>query len=92
MQFCTSKYGKVVCIGAGGSFGTGIGQLHLRQCAVWLEIHFLNKPSIQIQRFTEKGVFDDAGDLTSKKWEERLQTQLEALQKWTKQLKATPVG
>ena len=78
--------------GAGGSFGTGVGQLHLRQCAAWLEVQFLIKPSIQIHRFTEKGVFDDNGNLTSEKWEQRLRTQLEALQKWTKQLQATPAA
>lgn len=86
------KLSGFVFSGAGGGYGTGIGQLHLRQCAAWLEIHFLIKPSIQIHRFTEQGVFDDNGDLTSEKWEQRLRTQLEALQLWTKQLSATPAA
>lgn len=50
----------------------------------------MNKPSIQIQRFAEKGLFDDEGNLTSDKWTDRLHTQLEALKKWTIRLQAVP--
>ena len=73
--------------GSGGSAGTATAQLHLRQAAAWLDIHFLNKPTIQIHRFTEQGVFDDDGNLISAKWRERVQQQLIALQQWAQLFK-----
>lgn len=73
-------------LGSGGGSGTAVAQLHLRQVAVWLDIHFINKPSIQIKRFAEQGLFDDNGDLISDKWRDRIQEQMLALQQWTYQL------
>lgn len=69
--------------GSGGGAGTATAQLHLRQAAAWLDIHFLNKPTIQIHRFTEKDIFDDDGNLISEKWRGRVQQQMLALQQWT---------
>ncbi|DBA85671.1 hypothetical protein WJX77_007317 [Trebouxia sp. C0004] len=73
-------------LGSGGSSGTATAQLHLRQAAVWLDIHFLNRPSIQIKRFVEQDVFDDEGNLISDKWRQRIREQMQALQQWTEQL------
>ncbi|KAL3149735.1 hypothetical protein ABBQ38_013561 [Trebouxia sp. C0009 RCD-2024] len=70
-------------LGSGGGAGTATAQLHLRQAAAWLDIHFLNKPTIQIHRFTEQEVFDDDGNLISEKWRGRVQQQMLALQQWT---------
>lgn len=83
---CTVFVSLTVCAGSGGSSGSATAQLHLRQAAVWLDIHFLNKPTIQVKRFAEQGVFDDDGNLISDKWRDRIREQMKALQQWTQQL------
>lgn len=50
-------------LGSGGFLGTGRSQLIVRQIGIFLDLHFVNKPEIFIQRFTKPDKFDANGDL-----------------------------
>ena len=65
--------------GAGGGSGTARAQLALRQCAVFLDLTFVNAPEVAIRRFEQK-CFDEAtGDLASESWSEKVKDLVERL-------------
>lgn len=79
--------GKPLAImGAGGRLGTARAQYHLRQIAVFLNMHPINKPEVLVQFAGEK--FDSNGHLTDQQSRDQIRALLEALLKWTRQLKA----
>ena len=65
-------------LGAGGRMGTSRSQYHLRQVAVFLNLHLLNKPEIFGNAFD--GSFSKEGELLSEKIQELIVEQLKALQ------------
>lgn len=79
--------GKPAAImGAGGGMGTSRSQYHLRQVAVFLDLHVLNKPEVFCNGFTA-GTFDVDGNLTDIRTQGLVKQQLTALQQWTIKLK-----
>nr|XP_043618164.1 NADPH:quinone oxidoreductase-like [Erigeron canadensis] len=74
-------------VSAGGSFGGGLSQFHLRQTAVFLDIHILNKPLFVLNAFQPPAKFDDDGNLIDPQAKERLNTVLVALKEFTLRLK-----
>ncbi len=72
-------------MGAGGLFGTVRAQHHLRQVAVYTNMHPLNKPEVEVQRGWEK--FDQNGNLTDEATRQAIHTLLVALDAWTRRLK-----
>jgi chromate reductase len=70
---------------AGGGLGAARAQYHLRQMAVYLNMHPLNKPELFVPHAIEK--FDREGNLIDSSIEERIVILLEALYEWTIQLK-----
>ncbi len=72
-------------IGAGAGVGASRAQLHLRQVAVYTNMHPLNKPEVQIARAWEK--FDSEGRLTDPADREQLRALVEALAVWTRRLR-----
>lgn len=81
--------GKPVAVmgAAGGAIGTGRAQYHLRQCFVYLEMPALNQPEVLINHAKEK--FDAHGALTDEPTRERIRQQLDALVRFTHQLRVT---
>jgi chromate reductase len=80
--------GKPAAImGAGGGMGTSRAQYHLRQVCVFLDLHLLNKPEIFCNAFT--GSFDEDGRLMDERIQGLIVEQLNALHKWTVQLRQT---
>ena len=74
--------GKPAAImGAGGGMGTSRSQYHLRQVAVALNLHILNKPEVFCNGFAE-GVFDANGNLDDARTQGLITQQLSALQQW----------
>lgn len=71
-------------MGAGGVMGTSRAQAHLRQVAVFTNMHPLNKPELQIQRGWEK--FDTEGNLTDEQTRPLIHNLLVALSAWTRRL------
>ena len=72
-------------LGAGGGMGTARSQYHLRQVAVFLNLHLLNRPEIFSNAF--KGSFDQEGNLVDEKIQGLIVEQLEALQNWAQRLR-----
>ncbi len=72
-------------MGAGGVVGTVRAQLHLRQVAVFTNMYVFNKPEVRVQRAWEK--FDPNGNLTDEATHKEVRALLDALLKWTRQLK-----
>jgi chromate reductase len=78
--------GKPVAIlGAGGGMGTSRSQYHLRQVCVFLDLHPLNKPEVFANAFA--GGFSPDGDLTDERLLALVADQMQALTRWTRQLK-----
>ncbi len=75
----------IAIMGAGGMMGTVRAQAHLRQVAVFTNMHPLNKPEVTIQRAHEK--FDAEGNLTDEPSRQMVQQLLIALDAWTRRLK-----
>jgi chromate reductase len=75
----------VAFMGAGGVMGTSRAQAHLRQVAVFTNMHPLNKPEVQVQRSWEK--FDAYGNLTDETTRQAVQQLLIAFAAWTRRLK-----
>ncbi len=76
----------VAIMGAAGSaLGTARAQYHLRQTFVFLNMYPLNQPEVMIANAAEK--FDQNGTLTDERTRERIRLLLEALVRWTRQLK-----
>ncbi|MCO5605089.1 hypothetical protein L7F22_059267 [Adiantum nelumboides] len=68
---------------AGGGFGGGRSQYHLRQTGVFLDLHFLNKPELFVKAFEPPAKFDAEGNLIHEDTRERIKALLIALQNWT---------
>ncbi|XP_075520278.1 NADPH:quinone oxidoreductase-like [Primulina tabacum] len=64
------KAGAIVS--AGGSFGGGRSQYHLRQIGVFVDIHFINKPELFVQAFHPPAKFDSVGNLIDDSTREKL--------------------
>uniref|UniRef100_A0A0E0N7Q6 NAD(P)H dehydrogenase (quinone) n=1 Tax=Oryza rufipogon TaxID=4529 RepID=A0A0E0N7Q6_ORYRU len=66
-------------VSAGGGFGGGRSQYHLRQVGVFLDLHFINKPELAVKAFEQPPKFDSDGLLSYKK--DPLSSRL---RRWTK--------
>lgn len=80
--------GKALAImGASGSIGgTMRAQYHLRQIAVYLDMHPLNKPEIFVK--SASAAFDAEGRLTDEATRKLIGQQLDALALWARKLRA----
>ncbi|PHU09797.1 NAD(P)H:quinone oxidoreductase [Capsicum chinense] len=67
-------------VSAGGGFGGGRSQYHLRQIGVYLDLHFINKPELFVYAFESPPKFDSNGVLTDEETKQRLRALLLALQ------------
>jgi chromate reductase len=72
-------------MGAGGVMGTIRAQLHLRQILLYNDLRLLNKPEVYVTRSWEK--FDGDGNLKDEATLQSIRALLEALGKWTLQLR-----
>ncbi|XP_020598464.1 NADPH:quinone oxidoreductase-like [Phalaenopsis equestris] len=70
-------------VSAGGGFGGGRSQYHLRQVGVFLDLHFINNPELFVQAFQPPRKFDDEGNLIDLEIKERLKKVLLSLQAFT---------
>lgn len=71
--------GKTVAImGAGGGMGSSRAQYHLRQVAVCLDLHVLNKPEVFCNAFTA-GLFDEQNELVDERIQGLVKQLLDAL-------------
>jgi len=75
-------------LGAGGRTGTVRAQLHMRDIAVELNMHLLNKPNVYIARPWEK--WDAQGRLLDDSVRTDIHGLLVALAAWTRQLRGEP--
>ena len=71
---------------SGGPSGTLRAQYHLRQIAVFLDMHPLNKPEVFVRSAQER--FDSSGKLTDEATRKVIGEQLLALAVWTRRLQA----
>ena len=80
--------GKALAVmGASSSVGgTMRAQYHLRQMAVYLDMHPLNKPEIFVK--SAAAAFDAEGNLTDETTKKLITQQLEALAGWARKLRA----
>lgn len=69
---------------SGGASGTMRAQYHLRQVAVFLDMHPLNKPEVFVRSAQEK--LDPSGRLTDEATRKVIGDQLVALATWTRRL------
>jgi chromate reductase len=69
---------------SGGPSGTMRAQYHLRQVAVFLDMHVLNKPEVFVRSAGEK--VDATGTLTDEATRKVIGDQLLALAAWTRRL------
>ncbi len=77
--------GKAAAImGAGGGMGSSRAQYHLRQVAVFLNLHLLNKPEVFANAFS--AAFTENGDLVDEKIQSNVKALLAALNDWVLQL------
>lgn len=70
---------------SGGMSGTMRAQYHLRQIAVFLDMHALNKPEIFVRNGRE--AFDADGKLKDETTRKLIHQQLVALSDWTRRLR-----
>jgi chromate reductase, NAD(P)H dehydrogenase (quinone) len=68
-----------------GMLGGVRAQYHLRQMAIFTDMHVLNKPEVMVGKVKEK--FDEQGNLTDEHTKEKIQELLQALVVWTERLK-----
>ncbi|CAA3021228.1 NAD(P)H:quinone oxidoreductase [Olea europaea var. sylvestris] len=73
-------------LSAGGSFGGGRSQYHLRQIGVYLDLHFINKPEFFLHAFQPPEKFDSDGNLIDAAAKERIKAVLLALHAFTLRL------
>lgn len=71
---------------SGGPGGTMRAQYHLRQVAVFLDMHPINKPEVFVRN--AQTVFDDAGKLVDDELRKIVRQYLDALADWTRRLRA----
>ncbi len=93
LDWASRPYGQSVLdgkpaalLGVGGGMGTSRAQYHLRQVAVFLNMHVLNKPEIFV--VNAPGKFDDAGRLADEPTRALVAQQLAALRDWVRLLQA----
>ncbi|OIV99061.1 hypothetical protein TanjilG_32320 [Lupinus angustifolius] len=73
--------GKAAAIvSAGGGFGGGRSQYHLRQVGVFLDLLFINKPEFFLNAFQPPAKFNSDGDLIDEEAKIRLKEVLLSLQ------------
>ncbi|RDX75714.1 NADPH:quinone oxidoreductase [Mucuna pruriens] len=73
-------------VSAGGGFGGGRSQYHLRQIGVFLDLHFINKPEFFINAFQPPAKFNSDGDLIDEDAKIRLKEILLSLRAFTLRL------
>ncbi|CAL8114829.1 unnamed protein product [Prunus armeniaca] len=73
-------------VSAGGDFGGGRSQYHLRQVGVYLDLHFINKPEFFLNAFQPPAKFDSDGNLIDEQAKERLKEVLLSLQAFSLKL------
>lgn len=71
---------------AGGGFGGGRSQYHLRQIGIFLDLHFINKPELYINAFQVPSKFDSEGNLIDNETRERVNGLLLSLHAFTVRL------
>ncbi|OVA19775.1 NADPH-dependent FMN reductase [Macleaya cordata] len=71
---------------AGGGFGGGRSQYHLRQIGVYLDLHFINKPEFFLNAFQQPMKFDSDGNLIDLETKEKLKALLLSLKAFTLRL------
>uniref|UniRef100_A0A2P2MIG0 NAD(P)H dehydrogenase (quinone) n=1 Tax=Rhizophora mucronata TaxID=61149 RepID=A0A2P2MIG0_RHIMU len=74
-------------VSAGGGFGGGRSQYHLRQIGVYLDLHFINKPEFFLNAFAPPAKFDQDGNLIDPVSKEKLKEVLLSLYAFTLRLK-----
>ena len=81
--------GKLLALmgASGGIGGTMRAQYHLRQIAVYLDMHPINKPEIFVR--SAQSAFDAAGNLTDEATKKLVVQLLDAVTTWTRRFKAT---
>ncbi|KAK1319943.1 putative NADPH:quinone oxidoreductase 1 [Acorus calamus] len=72
---------------AGGGFGGGRSQYHLRQIGVFLDLHFINKPEFFLNVFQTPPKFDSDSNLIDPEAKEKLKQLLLSLQGFVLRLK-----
>lgn len=75
-------------VSAGGGFGGGLAQYHLRQIGVFLDLHFINKPEFRLNAFEAPAKFDNEGNLIDESIKERLGKVLLSLKAFALRLQA----
>jgi chromate reductase, NAD(P)H dehydrogenase (quinone) len=70
---------------SGGMGGTMRAQYHLRQIAVFLDMHAMNKPEVFVRN--AQTVFDEGGKLVDEPTRALVRQHIEALAAWTRRLK-----
>lgn len=75
-------------VSAGGGFGGGRSQYHLRQVGVFLNLHFINKPELFVKAFEPPQKFDSDGNLIDPETKEKLKQILLSLQAFTYRLQS----
>jgi chromate reductase, NAD(P)H dehydrogenase (quinone) len=75
-------------MGAGGMMGTSRAQYHLRQIAVFTNMHSLNKPELFVRRAAEK--FDEEGNPRNPMLRDQVRNLVVALLAWTERLREGP--
>ncbi|GMH25688.1 hypothetical protein Nepgr_027531 [Nepenthes gracilis] len=73
-------------LSAGGGFGGGRSQYHLRQIGVSLDLHFINKPEFFLNAFQPPAKFDSDGNLIDEAAKEKIKEVLLALHLFTLRL------
>ena len=73
-------------VSAGGGFGGGRSQYHLRQIGVFLDLHFINKPEFFLNAFQPPAKFDADGNLIDEEAKEKIKQLLLSLQSFTRRL------
>ncbi|KAJ7949352.1 NADPH:quinone oxidoreductase [Quillaja saponaria] len=80
-NFWAGKAAAVVS--AGGGFGGGRAQYHLRQVGVFVDLHFINKPELFVNAFQPPAKFTSDGDLIDAEVKGKLKEVLLALKAHT---------
>ncbi|KAL1811715.1 hypothetical protein DCAR_0623841 [Daucus carota subsp. sativus] len=74
-------------VSAGGGWGGGRSQYHLRQIGVFIDLHFINKPEFYLNAFEPPAKFDADGTLIHAESKERLKKVLLSLHAYALRLK-----
>ncbi|GMP41137.1 hypothetical protein CsSME_00011334 [Camellia sinensis var. sinensis] len=75
-------------VSAGGGFGGGLSQYHLRQIGVYIDLHFINKPEFFLNAFQAPSKFDSDGNLIDMATKAKLKEVLLSLQAFTLRLQS----